>query len=125
MNMRKIGVFRMAGANEESLTRQLGKHIRSRRRQLGLTQEQLAEMIGVGHQALSRIEQGKMAPKMDRLPSLAQSLQCTVADLFRQQDGQDSSSGAILEDALSGLSPEKQHFVVNHIRGLAYLLKLE
>lgn len=63
----------MAGANEESLTRQLGKHIRSRRRQLGLTQEQLAEMIGVGHQALSRIEQGKMAPKMDRLPSLAKA----------------------------------------------------
>lgn len=115
----------MTGATEESLTRQLGKHIRSRRRQLELTQEQLAEMIGVGHQALSRIESGKMAPKMDRLPSLAQSLQCSVADLFRSQDTQNHLFSAVLEDVLSGLSLEKQQLVVEHIRGLAYLLKLK
>lgn len=115
----------MTSATEESLTRQLGRHIRSRRRQLGLTQEQLAEMIGVGHQALSRIEQGKMAPKMDRLPCLAQSLQCSVADLFRPEDAQNSSASVVLTDVLSELSPEKQHFVVEHIRGLAYLLKLK
>ena len=115
----------MASATEDSLTRQLGKHIRSRRRQLGLTQEQLAEMIGVGHQALSRIEQGKMAPKMDRLPSLAHSLQCTVADLFRLENAQNSSVSVVLADVLSGLPPEKQHFVVEHVRGLVYLLKLK
>lgn len=109
----------------KSITIQLGEKIRSRRKQLGLTQEQLAEMLGVGHQALSRIEQGHMAPKMDRLPAIAQALQCTVADLFRSPDDTHASYASRLADLLSGLSNQRQEFVFQHISSLIFLLKMD
>lgn len=74
------------GKQTYSLTVELGRTIRRKRKELGLTQEALAEGIGVGNQALSRIEHGQIAPKMDRLPIVAEKLKCTVADLFRKAD---------------------------------------
>lgn len=104
-----------------SQTVKLGLKIRSRRKQLGMTQEQLAEMLGVGHQALSRIEQGHMAPKMDRLPALAKALQCTVSDLFR--DDSEPGYANRMNDLLSGLSHQKQDYIFQHLSSLAFLLK--
>lgn len=114
----------MGGASL-SQTVQLGKQIRSRRKQLGMTQEQLAEMLGVGHQALSRIEQGHMAPKMDRLPAIARALQCTVPDLFRTSDDDQASYAQRMADLFSGLSAQKQKYVFQHVSGLVFLLKMD
>ncbi len=44
--------FRMTTTTTKSMTVQLGEKIRSRRKQLGLTQEQLAEMLGVRHSGI-------------------------------------------------------------------------
>lgn len=109
----------------ETLTRRLGRTIRAKRRTLGLTQEQLAEMLGIGHQALSRIEQGKMAPKMDRLPRMAESLQCSVPDLFRPTDGTEPRHARHIEEMLRDLPLEKQEFVARHVSGLVALLCLK
>ena len=108
-----------------SLTVELGKQIRNRRKRLGLTQEELAERLGVGHQALSRIEQGKMAPKMERLPLLAENLQCAVADLFRFEGDESSDYAARIADLLASLPSKKREFIYNHIASLAFLLKLD
>lgn len=113
------------GHPEFSMTVELGKKIRARRKELGMTQEELAEKLGVGHQALSRIEQGRMAPKMDRLPIIAESLKCTVADLFRVEGDKSSSYGTRIDDLFSGLSPKKQEFIYQHISGLVFMLKLD
>lgn len=121
--MRKMEFFAMESV-ADSLTRQLGKNIRSRRKQLGLTQEQLAEMLGVGHQALSRIEQGKMAPKMDRLPTLAKSLHCSVSDLFRQTDENITCHADQIAELLVGLSTEKKDFIVSHISSIVHFIRL-
>lgn len=113
------------GQHDFSMTVELGKKIRKRRKELGMTQEELAEKLGVGHQALSRIEQGKMAPKMDRLPLIAENLKCTVADLFRQDNSRESSYSERIADLFSGLSNKKQEFVYQHLTGLVYMLKLD
>ncbi|WP_374289306.1 helix-turn-helix domain-containing protein [Desulfovibrio desulfuricans] len=39
-----------------------------------MSQEILAEKIGITQQALARMEQGKIAPKLTRLPELAGAL---------------------------------------------------
>lgn len=108
-----------------SMTKELGRNIRKRRKELGLTQEELAEKLGIGHQSLSRIEQGVMAPKMDRLPLIAKSLKCTVADLFRTEKDNSASYSARLDDLLTGLSHKKQEFLYQHIAGLVFMLKLD
>ena len=121
--MREMEYF--MATHPTSQTAQLGKKIRIMRKQLGLTQEQLAEILGVGHQALSRIEQGHMAPKMDRLPALAEALQCTVSDLFRPDDDSQSTYADRLADLFSGLPTHKQEFVFQHIASLVFLLKMD
>lgn len=109
---------------EETQTVLLGQAIRKRRKQLGMTQEELAEKLGLGHQALSRIEHGHIAPKMDRLPLIAHSLQCTVSDLFRYTESKNSSFASRIEDVLSGLSLQKQEYIFQHISSLVFLLKV-
>lgn len=106
-----------------SQTAKLGQNIRKRRKALGLTQEELSEKLGLGHQALSRIEQGATAPKMDRLPRLAAALHCTVADLF--QESPNAGFAARIDDLFTGLSPRKQEFIFQHIASLVFLLKLD
>lgn len=109
--------------DSHSQTAKLGKKICSRRKKLGMTQEQLAERLGVVHQALSRIEQGHTAPKMDRLPAIAKALQCTVSDLFRDEAETDYASR--MDDLLSGLSEQKKEYVFQHLSSLVFLLKSE
>ena len=106
-----------------SQTVKLGQKIRLRRKKLGMTQEELAEKLGVVHQALSRIEQGHTAPKMDRLPAIAKALQCTVSDLFRDESDTDYASR--MEDLLSGLPSQKQEYVFQHLSSLVFLLKTD
>lgn len=110
---------------EISLTVELGKAIRKRRKELGMTQEELAEKIGVGHQALSRIENGIMAPKMDRLPLIAENLKCSVAELFYENHHNLTNYATRIADLLTGLSKEKSEFVYQHLAGLVFLLKLD
>lgn len=53
---------------------QLGHRIRSRRRALELTQEQLARELAVTHQHISRIEGGHAVPSLELLVQLSRHL---------------------------------------------------
>ena len=57
--------------------------IRSRRRELGLSQEELAKKCGVSRQTVNAIENNKYDPTLSLAFSLAQEQQLTVAELFR------------------------------------------
>ena len=57
---------------------------RERKRQ-GLTQTQLAAMVGIsGHAYISRIENGKKAPSLDRIFQLADALDVSVNYFFTE-----------------------------------------
>ncbi|HIW43039.1 MAG TPA: helix-turn-helix transcriptional regulator [Candidatus Mediterraneibacter vanvlietii] len=57
--------------------------IRSRRRELGLSQEELAKKCGVSRQTVNAIENNKYDPTLSLAFSLAKELQLTVDELFR------------------------------------------
>ena len=57
--------------------------IRSRRRELGLSQEELAKKCGVSRQTVNAIENNKYDPTLSLAFSLAKELQPTVDELFR------------------------------------------
>lgn len=71
--------------HSKNITKLFGKNMRQRRKKLKLTQEALAERVGICHQSLSRMEQGRISPKFDRLQTIAESLHCSVADLFHEE----------------------------------------
>ena len=52
----------------------IGSNIQSRRRAIGLTQEQLAERSGVSRVTINRIERGKLNPSMKTLSRLARAM---------------------------------------------------
>ena len=61
---------------------ELGKKIRQLRFKAGLTQEQLAEKMGVGPQAVSKWENAAAMPDITALPLLAGTFGVSIDDLF-------------------------------------------
>jgi len=64
----------------------LGDNIRTYRRAMDMTQEQLAEQLGVSFQSVSRWENGTTYPDMELLPSLARIFSVTVDALLGVSD---------------------------------------
>ena len=64
------------GSNVDSklLSKQVGQRMQEKRKELDLTQEQMAERIGISQQSLSSKERGISAPKFERLPDCPSSL---------------------------------------------------
>jgi len=68
------------------LRSQFGKRLRSLRKQRGLTQESLAEALGVSVDLVSMIERGLRAPSFDTLERLADALSVQVSALFTESN---------------------------------------
>lgn len=64
----------------------LSEKIYQLRRKSGLSQEQLAEKIGVSRQAVSKWEGGLSAPDLDKLKALSEYFQVTMDELTKDQD---------------------------------------
>ena len=62
------------------------ERIHNIRIQKGMTQEQLAHLVGIKQPTLSSIESGKKSPSLDTATKIANALGCTVDDLLDKQD---------------------------------------
>lgn len=69
----------------------LGKKIRAHRDELGLTQAELADKLGLTYSSVSQWESGRATPRTPILRQLADLFDTTVADLM----GDDASEAAI------------------------------
>jgi transcriptional regulator with XRE-family HTH domain len=66
-----------------NLRGQFGKKLRKIRRDRDMTQEQLAEAIGVTLDFISRMERGQDAASFETLEKLAKALGVPVSELFQ------------------------------------------
>lgn len=87
----------------------IGKRIQYFRKKKGLTQEQLAEMIGKSPNHLSSIERGFNKVKLDTLIDIINCLDCTADDILADviTNGYKIKSSR-LSDELEQLSTEEQ-----------------
>jgi transcriptional regulator with XRE-family HTH domain len=67
---------------EERFHNQLGRIIRTRREQLGLTQDQIAEALSLSRTSIVNIEKGRQRVIAYQLVRLATALRCEVVDLL-------------------------------------------
>jgi transcriptional regulator with XRE-family HTH domain len=65
-----------------TLREQVGALIRHHRDRKGFTQADLAEMVGLAAETVSRIERGSLAPGFDTLGDFAKALEVEVRDFF-------------------------------------------
>ena len=61
--------------------------IKSVREAKGITQKQLADLVGVQQGAVAQWETGKTAPRFERILAIANALECKIDDLVRK-DGE-------------------------------------
>lgn len=75
----------------------LGTKIREFRRRNGRTQEELANVLGVTPQAVSRWEQGGSYPDMELLPAIANYFSVTIDELFGFSSDREKRIDAIIQ----------------------------
>lgn len=68
---------------------EIGKRIQSRRKQQGLTQEQLADRMNVSIQMISNLERGNKAIRIDNLINLCQILDVSTDYILTGKETQD------------------------------------
>lgn len=89
------------------LIRILAKNLHARRRQAGLSQEELAEMAGVSRETIHRLEHGEINPHVETVGKLADALQLSVSALLAER-----ASDELTELVLRLPSREQENMVV-------------
>lgn len=85
----------------------IGKNIAERRRALGMTQETLAEKVGVSAQAVSKWENDMTEPDAEMLLTLADIFGATVDELLR------GSIKPVIKENEDGIKPEDRILRIN------------
>ena len=76
----------------------LGKRIAANRRRLGLTQDQLAEQLGITAQAVSKWENDQSCPDITMLPKLAEIFGVSTDELLGHQTEQTVHQAEVVTD---------------------------
>lgn len=107
----------------KAFRKKLGISIAKQRELAGLTQEQVAEKLGIGNEAVSRIERGVVEPSAVRMMQLADVFDCSVMVFFEESSERLIDSLLLLNNEMIDLSVEQKHFVTQQAIGLSKFLK--
>ena len=69
----------------------IGSYIARKRKEQNLTQEQLAQQLGVSNKTISKWENGKCMPDYSIIQTLCEALHVTLPELMDGEDAADSS----------------------------------
>ena len=102
---------------------QIGKFIAELRKEKNLTQEQLAEVLGVNVKSISRWENGKTMPDLSMLPTLAKELNVEVSELL---NGRKMTKEELIElkDAIERLIEYSQNEIIDKSKIWQFNLKI-
>ena len=81
----------------------IGSYIAQKRRSLNLTQEQLAEKLGVSNKTISKWENGKSMPDYSIIQKLCETLNVTLPELMDGEDAAENSVRAYDEEQILDL----------------------
>jgi transcriptional regulator with XRE-family HTH domain len=108
---------------ELSLTKAIGRVIAKRRTERSMTQEYVAERLGVGYEAVSRIERGAIMPTIGKLIQLAGVFNCPIEELLVESSNRATDQGAGLSKMIDGLSETDRTFMLEIIEKMVNKLK--
>ena len=98
------------------LAKRLGGNLSERRKQLGWTQEMVAERVSVDAETISRIERGAHLPSLPTLDRLAVALNCSAGDLLSKEGPEEASEAAAFGAWISELGSDDRAFVMTVVR---------
>ncbi|ENN3366825.1 helix-turn-helix transcriptional regulator [Pseudomonas aeruginosa] len=112
----------MSQTDSKQLAELVGQAIARQRTRCKLSQEQVAEQLGIGSEAVSRIERGIVMPNVERLFELATIFNCETADLLTAGSSRPVDQARRLHDLLSRLTAADRELVMDMVERLVALL---
>lgn len=98
------------------IDKRIGKRIKERREQLGMTQEQLAEKLGLATNYISTIERGASFPRCEKLILLLNGLETSADAIFCDVlDHSTSSRASALSEKIESLTPDAQKRILDMV----------
>jgi transcriptional regulator with XRE-family HTH domain len=113
----------MPNTDKKNLAGRVGRAIAKQRIRSGLTQEEVAEQLSLGNEAVSRIERGIVMPNIERLLELASIFGCAAADLLTEVSPRTDDQATRISRLLMTLDQEDRQFIVALVESLAERLK--
>lgn len=108
----------MSKTESKQLAELVGQAIARQRLRCQLSQEQIAERLGIGSEAVSRIERGVVMPNVERLVELATIFGCETADLLTEGSSRPEDQARKLYDLLSPLALDDRALVMDMVERL-------
>ncbi len=114
--------FIIDAKRERELARRLGAAIAQRRERVGLTQEQVSEMLGIGNQAVSRMERGAVMPTMKRVFEFSGLFRCGADELILAASDREADQAAVIASIIASVPPRKREALVSIMKQLVAAL---
>lgn len=113
----------MKNVSEEQLSKAVGASISRLRVQCGMTQDQVAEALEIGPEAVSRMERGIVTPSLVRLVQFAELFKCPVEMFFNKATGLTDDNANAIAQLLEKLNRADRQFVLELVEKTCEYLK--
>ena len=113
----------MSERDQRHLTASIGRAIARQRVRSGLTQEEVAARLGIGNEAVSRIERGIVMPNVMRLLECAEIFGCDLVELLTEASHRPQEQALRMAALLEPLKDVDRDFVLNMVELLVERLK--
>jgi transcriptional regulator with XRE-family HTH domain len=115
----------VASRAEENIAIQVGRALAQARLDDGRTQEEVAELLEIDKQSISRIETGKAWPTLARLVALTSLYGVDISSVFRSGSADSGHVAADLIEQLERLNAEDRVWVRRWLKQLCDRLAME
>ena len=105
--------------DEIELAVAIGRKIAERRKALGWTQSQMAEKLGVGYEAVSRLERGAILPTISKMIQVANAFECPIDELLFESSNRASDQAQVVVRMLDGLPQEERAVLLDTLDRLS------
>lgn len=106
-------------ATQQSPQILIGRLIAKRRSERGLTQDQLAERLEIGSEAVSRIERGIIDIKLTKLLMLADVFECSLAELLTESSPRSDDQAERISTLIADLPEGDRTVIIEMVERLA------
>ena len=104
---------------EELINKKIGKTVARKRKVAGFTQEEVAERLGIGNEAFSRIERGLVSNGIFKLYELADMFECGIETFLVEGSRRPSDQSEHLTKLMGALSAPDRQLIIGIVEKLA------
>ncbi|MGB3423959.1 MAG: helix-turn-helix transcriptional regulator [Castellaniella sp.] len=109
---------------DTQILKAMGMAIARKRKVAGFTQEEVADFLGIGNEAFSRIERGLVSPGIPKLYAMAEMFECGIETFFVEGSRRVTDQAQYLTSVIEKLSPADRSYVVKIVEDLSYRLAI-